>query len=114
MSEPCRCPACGQVLPDDDDLRIDPAGIVIRRGHYAVLTRQEFTVFEALNAARPRHRSKEQLLADLYWLDQDEPALKIIDVWICKIRKKVKPLGMSIQTLWGRGYRLSVQRGPEP
>ncbi len=50
----------------------------------------------------------------LEWLGMDEPELKIIDVFICKLRKK---LGMAtggqnyIETVWGRGY---VLRDPQP
>lgn len=117
MSERCRCPACGQELPDDDELRIDPAGIVVRRGRYAVLTRQEHALLEALRTVQPRHRTRQQLLSDLYWegTDAEEPELKIIDVYVCKLRKKLKPLNVSIDTVWGRGYRLATpapERGP--
>ena len=44
----------------------------------------------------------------------DEPELKIIDVFICKLRKKLgEATGGSnyIETVWGRGY---VLRDPEP
>ena len=37
------------------------------------------------------------------------PEMKIIDVFVCKIRKKVKPYGIEITSLWGRGYRLSPE-----
>lgn len=100
------CPCCGQPLPDTDDLRIDPSGIVVRWGEYATLTRQEFDILEALRSAAPRMMTKEALLAALYQLRSDEPEIKIIDVWICKLRKKLKPLGVNIETVWGRGYRL--------
>jgi len=100
------CPCCGQKLPDTDDLRIDEAGFVVRGGQFAVLTQQEHALLSALIAAAPRMRSKEQLLSDLYWDKHDEPEIKIIDVLICRLRKKAAPLGVSIQTVWGRGFRL--------
>ena len=34
---------------------------------------------------------------------------KIIDVFICKIRKKLKPHGVRIETLWGRGWQLAAE-----
>jgi two-component system cell cycle response regulator CtrA len=39
----------------------------------------------------------------------DEPELKIIDVFICKVRKKLAEAGAPklIETVWGRGYRMS-------
>ena len=38
----------------------------------------------------------------------DEPELKIIDVFICKLRKKLAQAGADnlIATVWGRGYVL--------
>ena len=30
-----------------------------------------------------------------------------LDVQICKLRKKLLPLGVEIETLWGRGYRMT-------
>jgi len=38
----------------------------------------------------------------------DEPELKIIDVFICKLRKKLKAVARDhyIETVWGRGYML--------
>jgi DNA-binding winged helix-turn-helix (wHTH) protein len=34
---------------------------------------------------------------------------KMVDVVICKLRKKLKPLGINIKTLWGRGYYLNEE-----
>lgn len=36
----------------------------------------------------------------------DDPELKIVDVYVCKIRSKVKRFGVEIVTVWGRGYSL--------
>lgn len=36
-----------------------------------------------------------------------EPEMKIVDVYVCKIRNKVRPFGISIETVWGRGYTMS-------
>ena len=44
----------------------------------------------------------------------DEPELKIIDVYICKLRKKLGEVSRGkdyIETVWGRGYML---RNPSP
>lgn len=77
-------------------------------GHVASLTSQEFALFEALWSARPRTMSKEQLLAALYGLrpESEEAEIKIIDVFVCKARKKLVPLGVNIETAWGVGYRI--------
>ena len=37
---------------------------------------------------------------------EEEPEQKIVDVFVCKMRKKLKPFGIVISTVWGQGYRL--------
>lgn len=39
--------------------------------------------------------------------EEKDTELKIIDVWICKMRKKLEPFGIEIVTLWGQGYCLT-------
>ena len=53
--------------------------------------------------------TKEMFLNHLYGDADDEPEAKIIDVFICKLRKKLACAsgGMDyIETVWGRGYVL--------
>lgn len=105
MSEPCPC--CGRLLPDMDDVIIDPSGIVVSRGRYVRLTANEFGVLQLLHQRMPRVLTKQALLSSLYQLRPDDPPeIKIVDVWICKLRKKLKPLGINIDTVWGQGYRM--------
>ena len=57
--------------------------------------------------------TKEMFLDHLYG-GMDEPELKIIDVFICKLRKKLAEATGGehyIETVWGRGY---VLKDPEP
>jgi two-component system cell cycle response regulator CtrA len=56
--------------------------------------------------------TKEAFLNHLYG-GMDEPEMKIIDVFICKLRKKLQQAGADnlIGTVWGRGYML---REPMP
>ena len=58
--------------------------------------------------------TKETFMAHLYG-GRDEPDLKIIDVFVCKLRKKLVAADSGhlsyIETVWGRGYAL---RDPEP
>lgn len=103
----CACPTCGAPLTDGSEIRVDlEAGIVVGNGHAAVLTNAEHALFEALWMARPRTLSKEQLLDATSGLGFDDRELKIVDVFICKARKKLKPLGLEIGTVWGKGYRI--------
>ncbi|WP_054310002.1 helix-turn-helix domain-containing protein [Mesorhizobium sp. 1M-11] len=101
------CPCCRQPLPVNDALILDEGGIVVCNGRVAALTWQEHALLEILVAAKHQVRSREQLLDRIYSLrPNDPPEIKIIDVFICHIRRKLKPLGVQIQNVWGRGYRL--------
>lgn len=49
--------------------------------------------------------TKDAIMAALYRADaRDEAEMKIVDVFICRIRKKLKPFGVEIITVWGQGY----------
>ncbi|SDY00780.1 response regulator transcription factor CtrA [Citreimonas salinaria] len=77
------------------------------------LTGKEYQMLELLSLRKGTTLTKEMFLNHLYG-GMDEPELKIIDVFICKLRKKLsEATGDSnyIETVWGRGY---VLRDPEP
>lgn len=77
------------------------------------LTGKEYQLFELLALRKGTTMTKEMFLNHLYG-GMDEPELKIIDVFICKLRKKLAEAngGESyIETVWGRGY---VLRDPDP
>ena len=72
------------------------------------LTGKEYSILELLALRKGTTLTKEQFLNHLYG-GIDEPELKIIDVFICKLRKKLAAAtgGESyIETVWGRGYVL--------
>ncbi len=72
------------------------------------LTGKEYQMLELLALGKDSTVSKEMFLNHLYG-DLDEPDAKIIDVFICKIRKKlINASGGQdyIETIWGRGYAL--------
>ncbi len=76
------------------------------------LTGKEYGILELLSLRKGQTLTKEQFLNHLYG-GMDEPELKIIDVFICKLRKKLATAtgGTNyIETVWGRGY---VLRDPE-
>lgn len=78
------------------------------KGRVLPLTGKEYAILELL-AMRPGSAlTKEMFLNHLYG-GMDEPSLKIIDVFICKLRRKLYELtgeGGYIETIWGRGYTL--------
>jgi two-component system cell cycle response regulator CtrA len=72
------------------------------------LTGSEARVVGALIARESL--TKDAGMAALYRdFGKDEPEPKILDVFVCKIRKKLKPFGIEILTLWGIGYRLTAE-----
>jgi two-component system cell cycle response regulator CtrA len=77
------------------------------------VTPNEYSILELLCQRRGTEVRKETILNHLY-AGRDEPELKIIDVFVCKLRKKLTAaLGGEnyIETVWGRGYML---REPTP
>jgi two-component system cell cycle response regulator CtrA len=81
-------------------------------GESVHLTGKEYQMLELLSLRKGTTLTKEMFLNHLYG-GMDEPELKIIDVFICKLRKKLAMAtgGDSyIETVWGRGY---VLRDPE-
>ena len=72
------------------------------------LTGKEYGILELLSLRKGTTLTKEMFLNHLYG-GMDEPELKIIDVFICKLRKKLATATSGdnyIETVWGRGYVL--------
>ncbi|MEM9963730.1 MAG: response regulator transcription factor [Asticcacaulis sp.] len=96
----------GDIIVNLDAKTVEVAG---NRVH---LTGKEYEMLELLSLRKGTTLTKEMFLNHLYG-GMDEPELKIIDVFICKLRKKlaVANEGNSyIETVWGRGY---VLRDPQ-
>ena len=77
------------------------------------VTGKEYSILELLSLRKGTTLTKEMFLDHLYG-GMDEPELKIIDVFICKLRKKLAEATGGehyIETVWGRGY---VLKDPEP
>ena len=76
-------------------------------------TGKEYQMLELLSLRKGTTLTKEMFLNHLYG-GMDEPEIKIIDVFICKLRKKLANASGGkdyIETVWGRGY---VLRRAEP
>ncbi|MGD1878632.1 MAG: response regulator transcription factor CtrA [Kiloniellaceae bacterium] len=72
------------------------------------LTGKEYGILELLSLRKGTTLTKEMFLNHLYG-GMDEPELKIIDVFVCKLRKKLANATGGdnyIETVWGRGYVL--------
>ena len=96
------------------NIEVGPISIDIKQrtvkicGHEVSLTSKEYSVLELLALKKGSVLPKEAFLNHIYG-GLDEPELKIVDVFICKLRKKIADFtgGSScIETVWGRGYIL--------
>ena len=95
----------------DLELSLDTRGVTIA-GRPVHLTGKEYSILELLVMRKGMVLTKEVFLNHLYG-GMDEPEVKIIDVFICKLRKKLAEAGAPtvIGTVWGRGYTV---RDPAP
>ena len=83
-------------------------------GTRVALTTKEFQILVFL-ASRPGFTLSKEMILDHLYAGMDEPQLKIVDVFICKLRKKLAEISGGetfIATVWGRGYMLAVPRMP--
>jgi len=84
-----------------EDALTPSAGLPLEWG----LTATEARLFSAI--AGREMATKQYLMTALYSDRPDEePEIKIVDVLVCKIRKKLRPFGVEIKTIWGQGYML--------
>jgi len=97
--------AVGKVKINLESRTVEAAGKPIH------LTGKEYGILELLALRKGSTLTKEMFLNHLYG-GMDEPEMKIIDVFICKLRKKIQQVTGDnyIETVWGRGY---VLRDPE-
>jgi two-component system cell cycle response regulator CtrA len=75
------------------------------------LTAKEYQMLELLALRKGMTLTKELFLSHLYG-GMEEPEMKIIDVFICKLRKKLANASGGkdyIETVWGRGYVMREQ-----
>ena len=96
----------------DIEVNLDGKTVEVR-GNTVHLTGKEYQILELLSLRKGTTLTKEMFLNHLYG-GMDEPELKIIDVFISKLRKKLsEATGREnhIETVWGRGY---VLRDPKP
>ncbi len=86
---------------------------VLVSGQPIHLTGKEYAMLELMVLRKGTVLTKEAFLNHLYG-GMDEPEVKIIDVFICKLRKKLAQAGAGevIGTVWGRGYTVRDQAAP--
>ena len=101
-----------QSVINADDLCVNlDAKMVEINGTRVHLTSKEYQMLELLALRKGMTLTKETFLSHLYG-GMDEPEMKIIDVFMCKLRKKLANASGGkdyIETVWGRGYMMREQ-----
>jgi two-component system cell cycle response regulator CtrA len=100
---------------DDLVINLDTKSVVVNDAHVH-LTGKEYQMLELLALRKGTTLTKEMFIDNLYG-GMDEPAQKIIDVFMCKLRKKLANASGGknyIETVWGRGYVLRELTDEEP
>ena len=115
---------CDSQIRDSSSIDAAPVSLVIKNGDLCInlgtktadvrgqrvrLTGKEYQMLELFALRKGSTVTKDMFLNHLYG-GIDEPELKIIDVFVCKLRKKLQAATggkQFIETVWGRGCRLS-------
>src|ERR1700728_2250083 len=101
-----------QSVINTDDLCVNlDTKMVEINGARVHLTAKEYQLLDLLALRKGMTLTKEMFLSHLYG-GMDEPEMKIIDVFICKLRKKLANASGGkdyIETIWGRGYVMREQ-----
>lgn len=91
-------------------LLIDPKlGTIEHDARKCRLSKKLMKLFLFLYQHRNKNVSRDAILTHLYLYEHDEPHEKIIDVFVCHMRKQLSLIGMEIETVWGFGYRLNTE-----
>jgi two-component system, cell cycle response regulator CtrA len=96
---------------ENDELRVrireleEMLGITFETPPQFGFSRSESAIFGLLLKQQLVRRSA--MMDSIYLHKQDEAEIKIVDVWVCRMRRKLRPYGITIQTQWGQGYFLS-------
>ena len=72
------------------------------------LTKMEARLMRALAEKPDRMVSKSALMDAMYFDRAEEAEPKIVDVLVCRIRRKLRSSPWTIETVWGQGYRARI------
>lgn len=101
----CKGFATSTVEIGDLIVHLDSRTVTVQ-GALVHLTGKEYQMLELMALRKGMTLSKEAIMNHLYG-GRDEPELKIIDVFVCKLRKKLRACNSDfLETVWGRGYVL--------
>lgn len=108
------CKHCGQAVPSQEGISVDPLrNIMTVDGVPVKLTPREAEIADFLVRHWRRTVTKVTLHTEVYGLDPNGGAeVKTLDVYISRLKRLLAPVGVTILTAWGRGWR--IQRTNDP
>jgi DNA-binding response OmpR family regulator len=106
------CPCCGQEAGTDETFLVSLDASAVARGKTILrLQPQETVIVYKLREIMPRTMSPDQLMSALYgWREPvSKDPKRSLRVQISRIRRTLKPIGVSIENMPCRGYRLTIK-----
>lgn len=104
-----RCQGHAKAVIEVDGLAVDLENKTVKLdGRDIGLSRSEYAMLEVMAMRVGKVLTKEMFLNHLYG-GRDEPEIKIIDVFMCKLRRKLGDRADLVRTIWGRGYMLAAR-----
>ena len=101
-----RCPCCSAPISPDRFL-VDPnSHRATRNGVTIELTSRHLEILGMLASAAPEVVPHDALIRPLFGANASAQSFNTLKVHICKLRERIAPLGLSIETVWSAGYRL--------
>ncbi len=102
------CPLCGNEAPSVAGVQVClETNTALVDGQQIKLTGREAEILFVLADMSPHVVGKDFLLERLYAHHADEPASKVFDVHVCRLRRKLAGIDIDIRTIWGRGWQLA-------
>ncbi len=90
---------------DSSEFKLLPeAAAFIKSGKTINLTQREYIIFEELYKNKETPLTRDELI--LCFKNDEKMTVRNIDVHIFSLRKKIKEIGLNIETVWGKGYKL--------
>jgi len=107
----CTCPTCGQDMPPIKGIRLDDDQCIIMKGYaLAHLTPMQARLLGPLVRRHPAFVQRYALMEAQYTLEADWPDMKVLEVRVCLLNKRLAPLGLHIRSRESIGYALEVQQ----
>ena len=103
----CVCPTCGGITSRNDAPMVDLSeNVLIVNGKIVKLTKRQAELVYILVKRFPKTATIEQIAAGLTGWGNEWPSDNLIKVFIYQIRERIQWSGLSIETVFGVGYKL--------